>query len=196
MFNFNHYLAISLFLAASFASGADHLTAFGFEIGKPLNFPICEAKGYNGIPIAKDTICIENLKGGVTGVNTILHFPFGETPHILAREKNEILASLNNGMLAGFVVDTLGVLEQEKVFQTLVTKYGKPSKSRTYMVGNKNGDKYEVIEAKWNFSDLFVTYNALIGGNPNRGQLRIETPEWRLKREAWIKEGEKEAHAL
>ena len=170
-------VVVSLWAVPSQAE--DRLTAFGFEIGKPLYLPECEFNPVLKYSGPQKKICMEPR--GLTSSFVSVHFPSNERPSLLSTDAVSVKLFIGNLEALGF--GTKGFESKETVLQTLEQKYGKPTRLIETKVQNRLGAKFDSFLATWEFADLYVEYEPIYMGSMTEGFIRIETPRAKRDRE-------------
>ena len=67
---------------------------------------------------------------------------------------------------------------QERDFQQLQSKYGKPSSSGKAQVSNFSGTKFESLNSLWVFDDVVVEQHG-VEERLDRGRVLVQTPGFR-----------------
>lgn len=171
----------ALWLASNSALAVD-MTAYGFEIGKPLNLPECPLNptgSYRSYGIVR-SICFQVSLAKREDAVTIetpgasIHFPFEERPYHSAADYMTLLAF--DGKLQLLILRTAGQLVQNEVLSDLSRKYGAPTQTVQSPTQDQHGVEIVSIVATWDFPEtLRVEYLGVFPG-PDEGQIQIGTP--------------------
>lgn len=160
------------------AAADDRMTAFGFEIGKPNNFPSCTFSPRTRYDYQKFT-CIEPA-ADISGKYRSVHLPFDNYPSILSDDV--VAAQFFEGKLEGLRFGTVGFANKDKTLALLIKKYGKPASLVKEKFQRHHGVEYESFRAVWNTPKFYVEFSPVDDGSLKRGYMRIETPRARQYR--------------
>ena len=155
-----YIVSLLLVLTAATATAAD-MTAYGFEIGKPLRLPLCPP-GVGTFSTKQIGAC---LRGG------FVVFPVGEgVPHGMLGTR------VSGDTLQLLTVLTKGIPRQDFIMLDLKDKYGPPTTTTVETVSNAYGATFQSITAKWQFDGLEVNFFGSMY-TLDSGLLLIGTPE-------------------
>ena len=172
--------AAALFLLAPAVVVAQQNMAYGIEIGGPVTLSECPRTEIAGSVIygLSTRPCIEAMfpKAKVPWKvedGGLIAFHPAESP--AASSSRKIGLKVMDGKVAVLVISTAGAATQEHVFDTLVAKYGKPTKSGTVAVTNALGSSLNSIVADWDLGDALQVSFVGVAGRLDSGQLLIGT---------------------
>jgi hypothetical protein len=154
------------------------MTAFGFEIGKPINLPPCTFSPRRWYNHQKFT-CIEP-EAEISGKYRIVHFPSNNYPSLLSDDF--MVVQFFDGKLEGLRFNTVGFANKDKTLALLIGKYGKPTSLIKEKFQRHHGVEYESFTAAWSTPTLHVEFSPVDDGSLKHGFMRIETPRARQYR--------------
>lgn len=157
-------------------------TIFGMEAGKPIPYPECEGWALS------DVICYKrwNIKGRLWDEAGIT-FPAKQVPEAMSSPVMSVKTV--DGKIVGYEYDTIGLSTQESDLAILTKKFGEPTDVEVREVSNLAGGKFEAILARWQFSDLHVTFDS-IARDFAGGRVEIYTPEGLRLFHKWLEDME------
>lgn len=175
----NAAFAVALSLA-SVAAVAQTNTVYGLRLGEPLPYKECPKQVFGqsasyGYP---SVVCLQEMLPRPAPADfsrrAQIYFPFKDRP--AQSSSQTINASLVDGKLALIVVNTLGLVAQEKIMGDLVAKYGEPVEKTMVPLANLRGARFDAISAKWKLPEIDVEFYGVIGP-VDAGQIWIGTAE-------------------
>jgi len=128
-----------------------------FPLGKPLpKLPSCEDVRTNG---GKDVseYCSDPLESH--GRTRSLGVPSAKRPELMDGPQAVLL--IDQGNVAGFFVPTRGVDTEQRVFQALSDRYGKPAQEGKAPLKLKSGKTVDSLRARWAGHQTIVTMYAI-----------------------------------
>jgi hypothetical protein len=166
-------LSTSLFVPMSSAAPADKKPAAppkavrdpgdvavlleSFPLGKPLpKLPSCEDVRADG---GKDVsaYCSDALESH--GRTRSLGVPSGKRPELMDGPQAVLL--IDQGNVAGLFVPTRGVDTEQRVFQALSDRYGKPAQEGKAPLKLKSGKTVDSLRARWAGQQTIITMYAI-----------------------------------
>ncbi|WP_332876245.1 hypothetical protein [Massilia sp. S19_KUP03_FR1] len=162
---------VSATACSAIAQTDNKLTPFGFEIGKPLDLPVCQYTTADKIVGIQQYTCLE--PASQSSHNRILvHFGLKEVPPIV--KGLSITVQLVDDNLESLEFATPGLGSQEKLLRIFTEKYGVATRLTKQNLQDAEGVKYETFTAIWDLPSLYVEYRPS-NGNVKEGFARIET---------------------
>jgi len=145
------------------------MTVFGLALGQLYTVPACDKRARDTF----DKVCVYDQRDSKDGYRSI-NFPCcKDIPRLLYNHHNP-QALILDGKLEGIEFETSGVTDQDVVMGELKQKYGKPAFVQRSAVANQMGGQFEVTDAVWIFSDLTVTFYAVVN-RTDEGAVTIYT---------------------
>lgn len=190
------YILAGLFVFATACSAIaqtnNKIFAFGLEIGKPLDLPVCQYTTAEKLVGIQQITCFEPASE-LSQNRTRVHFGLKEIPPIV-RGLSLTVKLVDNNLEALFFA-TPGLDTKDKVLGIFTKKYGTPTKLTKETLQNTYDAKYETFTAIWDMPTLYVEYTPT-NGSVKEGFARIETQRARQTRIDSQKDSAKEKRAL
>ncbi|WP_145987411.1 hypothetical protein [Cupriavidus taiwanensis] len=83
--------------------------------------------------------------------------------------------SIIDGVVHGINLSTLGVDSQQRDYELLVAKFGKPGLKRLVSKQNRMGATFEIIEAAWERPDGITILFQGAGSSLDAGTVKVQT---------------------
>lgn len=182
-------LAILVLAGAVSGAWAQALPSmYGVQFGEPLAMTECRRTqigstwSYDVVNTAKAP-CFARVMIGGRPLETPLGdevvsvmWPMLGAPDISREESTSV--RLIGGVVHRMEIPTRGAAVQDRAFDQLLAKFGKPAQSRSIAMQNRMGASFQATVAEWELGGAFVT---LLGMTTSidRGQVVVETPQGR-----------------
>lgn len=176
----NKLVACIVFATAcsAIAQNNNTMTPFGFEMGKPLDLPVCQYTAATKIVGIQQYSCFEPASESSQNQARV-HFGLKEVPPIV--KGLFITVQLVNDNLESLQFATPGLSSKDRVLRNFTEKYGPPTKLTKESLQDADGAKNETSTAIWDMPTLYVEYRPT-NGDVNEGFARIETQRARQMR--------------
>ena len=176
----NKLAAFIVFATAcsAIAQSNDTMTPFGFEIGKPLDLPVCQYTTAQKIVGIQQYSCFEPASESSQNQSRV-YFGLKEVPPIV--KGLSITVQLVDGNLESLHFATPGLSSKDRVLRIFTEKYGSPTKLTNASMQDADGAKKETFTAIWDMPALYVEYTPT-NGDVKEGFARIETQRARQMR--------------
>jgi len=163
---------------SAIAQDSSKMTALGFEIGKPLDLPVCQyTTGTKSVGIQQRT-CVEPADERLQN-HTRVHFGLKEIPPLV--KGLSMTVDVVDDKLEALYFATPGLNGKERTLRIFTEKYGTPTTLTRESLQSADGAKHETFTAVWDLPTLYVEYTPT-SGNVNEGSARIETQRARQAR--------------
>lgn len=168
----NKLAALMVFATAcsAIAQNNNMMTPYGFEIGKPLDLPVCQYTAEKIVGIQQYS-CFEPASESSQNQARV-HFGLKEVRPIV--KGLSITVQLVDDKLESLQFATPGIASKERVLRILCEKYGTPTKLTKESLLDADGAKYETFTAIWDLPALYVEYTPT-NGDVKEGFVSIET---------------------
>ncbi len=195
-----HGLQLALLVAATLvaptsarAANAPDVRFFGVELNRPVPFPECQKRTVGMTTYYPDYIhpiasCWKGNKYDAS-LKEVL-FSRNDCPSLVAASCSMDVRLVNERVVA-IELYTVGVSVQERDFQQLQSKYGKPGSVSKSQVSNFSGSKFESTNALWVFDDVIVEQRG-VEERLDRGRITVQTPGYRATQRLGSEAGRKE----
>jgi len=156
---------------SAIAQSNSTMTPFGFEIGKPLDLPVCQYTTAQKIVGIQQYSCFEPASESSQN-QTRVHFGLKEVPPIV--KGLSITVQLVDDNLEALHFVTPGLSSKDRVLRIFTEKYGPPTKLTKESLQDAEGERKETFTAIWDMPALYVEYTPT-NRNSSEGFARIET---------------------
>jgi len=188
--------AIALYatVGSAFAQAQVPMSAFGLEIGKPIDLPACEYVGSTkSVVMLQQKTCFEPASP-VSQNRDKVHFGMKEVPSIVSGFS--MIVKIVDGNLEALYFNTPGIEAKDRILSALTEKYGVPTKLTKENLQNSYGAQYESFNATWDTPTLYVEYSPTSSGSLKAGFASVETQRTHKLRVDALKELAKQKRAL
>lgn len=185
------------------------MSVFGLPLGEPFDVPVCKTDNYGSYLGPKQGYCFkptssEEIAQPLVPIRSFsgtqgLVYASGERPSVIFPGVGvDAFVDLIDGRLEGVRFKTQGIQSQQQDLETLISKYGKPTSSKTTKLQNGYGATFDNISASWRLKNLTVQFQGVthwVNHTLNYGNVSIQTDK-SVARQKQVAPPVKEKHAL